>query len=272
MTLAAIGDPATKDARGKMAAFIRKVQRAEDEARVGGGFGYNTAGSADLSNTQYAIEAMRAAGIPDDDPQLQKALKYLERAQNRTENEANKDAKYEMDGKTVVPGNDGSAAYEPGVSKAGMRRLPDGTFIPRGYGSMSYALLKCYILVGMDADDPRVQAVLAWLGANYTWSENPGFEDTVRESSRKDAAQARHWGLYYYYATAAKALRLLGKDTIKTPDGERNWRADIAKALLERQGEDGSWVNDKASRWNENDRLIVTCYALIALQDVLGLE
>ena len=271
MALAAIGDPATKEQRDKMRDFILSIQRMEKD-RVKGGFGYNTAKSADLSNTQYAIEALRAAGVAEDDPAMKEALKYLERTQNRSENAENKDAKYEIDGKKIVPGNDGSAPYEPGVSKAGMRRLPDGTFIPRGYGSMTYALLKCYILVGLEPDDPRVKATLAWLGENYTWDENPGFEDTVRESSREDAKQARYWGLYYYYTTAARALRLLGKDTIDTPDGPKNWRIELAHALLSRQKEDGSWVNDQAKRWNEDDRVIVTGYALIALQEVLGIE
>jgi len=271
MALVAIGDPETKDKRDAMRKFIATLQRTEKD-RVQGGFGYNTDKSADLSNTQYAIEALRAAGVPENDPQMQAALKYLERTQNRSENAENKDAKYEIDGKTVVPGNDGSAPYEPGVSKAGMRRLPDGTYIPRGYGSMTYALLKCYILVGLDADDPRVQATLAWLGDHYTWDENPGFEDTVRESSRDDAAEARYWGLYYYYVTAAKALRLLGKETVDTPDGPKDWRAELARAVMSRQNEDGSWVNDKAARWEENDRIIVTSYALLALEEVLGVD
>jgi squalene-hopene/tetraprenyl-beta-curcumene cyclase len=271
MALATIGDPATKAHREKMRDFILTLQRQEKD-RVQGGFGYNTAKSADLSNTQYAIEALRAAGVAEDDPAMDAARKYLERTQNRSENAENKDAKYKIEGKTVVPGNDGSAPYEPGVSKAGMRRLPDGTYIPRGYGSMTYALLKCYILVGLEADDPRVKATLDWLGENYTWDENPGFESTVRESSREDAAQARYWGLYYYYTTAAKALRLLGKDTIETPDGPKNWRIELANSILERQQKDGSWINDKAKRWNEDDRIIVTGYALIALQEVLGIE
>ena len=66
----------------------------------------------------------------------------------------------------------------------------------------------------------------------------PGFEDTVRESSRKDAKEARYWGLYYYYTTAAKALRLLGKDVIDTPEGPKNWRVELAHAILKRQQAD----------------------------------
>lgn len=271
MTLAAINDPATATARDRMRDFIKKLQRMEED-RVKGGFGYNKTEGADLSNTQYAVEALRAAGVPEDDPTLKAALIYLERTQNRSENASNKGAKYELEGKTVVPGNDGSAGYEPGVSKAGMRRLPDGTYVPRGYGSMTYALLKCYILVGLDKDDARVKSTLEWLGENYTWDENPGFEQTVRESSDKGAAQARFWGLYYYYSTAAKALNLLGKEMLDTPDGPRSWRAEMATAIVSRQRADGSWINDKSARWQEDDAVLVTAYALIALQEILGVE
>jgi len=266
MALSIIDDPSTSAAREKMKKFILSLQRLEDK-RIKGGFGYNTAESADLSNAQYAVEALRTAGVPDDDPAMKRLLVFLERTQNRSENASNKNASYTIEDKTIVPGNDGSAGYEPGVSKAGMHRLPDGTYVPRGYGSMTYALLKCYILVGLEADDPRVKATLTWLGENYTWDENPGFRDVAKESNRPEAP---YWGLYYYYLTAAKALRLVGADTIKTPQGDRDWRADLAAAILNRQAEDGSWTNEQAARWQENDPLIATGYALIALQELLG--
>ncbi len=266
MALAYINDPATAAAREKMKKFILSLQRLEDE-RIKGGFGYNTAKSADLSNAQYAVEALRTAGVPDTDPAMERLLVFLERTQNRSENENNKDAKYEIDGKKIVPGNDGSAGYEPGVSKAGMQRLPDGTYIPRGYGSMTYALLKCYILVGLKADAPQVKATLAWLGDNYSWDENPGFRDVAKENN---VPQAPYWGLFYYYVTAAKALRLVGADTIKTDDGDKDWRADLAAAILKRQAADGSWINTQSDRWEEKDKIITTAYAVIALQEILG--
>jgi len=273
MALSIVDDPKTKDAREKMKQFILSLQRLDDareeDRRIRGGFGYNTAKSADLSNAQYAVEALRTAGVPDSDPAMKRLLVFLERTQNRSENASNKDARYKIKDKTIVPGNDGSAGYEPGVSKAGMHRLPDGTFVPRGYGSMTYALLKCYILVGLKADDARVKATLEWLGDNYTWDENPGFQDIAKESNRPEAP---YWGLLYYYMTASKALRLVGADTIKTPEGDRNWRADLAAAIVKRQSADGSWKNEKASRWQENDAMIGTGYALIALQEILGKE
>jgi len=269
MSLVVVDDPAHAEVREKMKGFLLTLQRQE-EGRNQGGIGYNKRQGADLSNAQFAIEALRAAGIPEDHESMGKARKYLQRVQNRSENPENKGAVYETEdeqhGKVkVVPGNDGSAGYEPGVSKAGLQRLPDGTYVPRGYGSMTYALLKCYLLTGLPYDDEKVQAAVQWLGKNYSWDENPGFRVVAKETGRKDAP---YWGLYYYYLTAAKALRLTGIDRLDTPDGPRDWRADLGAALLKRQRSDGSWKNDRSPRWEEGDPVISTAFALLALQEI----
>ena len=47
-----------------------------------GGFGYDAKKRPDLSNTQYSIEAMLAAGVPKNDPAIQRALKFISRCQN----------------------------------------------------------------------------------------------------------------------------------------------------------------------------------------------
>ena len=128
------------------------------------------------------------------------------------------------------------------------------------------ALLKCYILTGVGAADERVKAAVDWIGKHYTWDENPGFRPFVAEGAPKEAP---YWGLYYYYMSAAKALKALKVDKLQTAEGPRDWRADLARAILSRQQEDGSWRNDQSPRWEEGDPLLPTAYALIALHDVL---
>jgi len=269
MALTIVNDPAHAEARERMKAFLLTLQRKE-EGRLQGGFGYNSSKGADLSNAQFAIEALRAAGLPENHEAMVQARAFLSRAQNRSENEDNKDASYEMEEKgvgmvKVVPGNDGSAGYEPGVSKAGLKKLPDGTYVPRGYGSMTYALLKCYLLAGVQKEDERVKAAVKWLAEHYTWEENPGFRETAQETGQKEAP---YWGLFYYYMTAAKALRLAGIEKLPAPEGPRDWRADLAKEIVGRQREDGSWMNDKSPRWEEGDPLLCTAYAVIALEEI----
>ncbi len=271
MALGALDDPANAGAMKKMADFLLGLQRTE-AGRHQGGFGYNKRGGADLSNAQFTIEALRTAGIPEDHPAMVRARAYLSRVQNRSENAENAGKTYEIEderhGKIkVAPGNDGSAGYEPGVSKAGFFKLPDGTFVPRGYGSMTYALLKSYILSGLEGNDPRVKAAVGWLQKNVNWDQNPGFQDLVKEQpQRKDAP---YFGLYYYYMTAAKALAVADGAGAKIEGKLADWREDLGAALVARQRADGSWVNDKSPRWDEGNPVLCTAYALIALQETL---
>src|SRR5690349_12579412 len=174
-----------------------------------GGMGYGASdeaednGNADLSNTAFALESLRAAGVPESDPAFQRALAFARRTQNRKENEtAGEPAEAkDADGRTVVRAADGGSAYRPFESKAGAFARPDGKVEPRSYGSMTYALLKCYAFAGLKATDPEVADAVKWIRAHYTFDENPGFADP------KLAQQ----GLYYYFATASRALDLLGE-------------------------------------------------------------
>ncbi len=226
-----------------------------------GGVGYgtpkpNSVTHADLSNTHFAIESLyyskkllEDTGRPVDKEQdlnWSAAIKFIERCQNRTESN---DQKWASDD----PKNRGGFIYEPGSSKAGEDKLPDGRVAMRSYGSISYAGMLSFIYAGLTPDDPRVQAALTWLGENYTLDENPGMGPE---------------GQYYYYHTMAKALSAAGLDELKTKDGKTvNWRDDLSRKLLNIQAGDGSWKNT-ASRWMEGDPVLVTAYTLLALEHV----
>ncbi|BBM85368.1 prenyltransferase/squalene oxidase repeat-containing protein [Candidatus Uabimicrobium amorphum] len=203
-----------------------------------GGVGYGGDERPDLSNTQYAMEALHDSGLSKDHEVYKKALIFLQRCQNRTESN-------DQIGKGWVA-NDGGFVYYPANSKAGS----DGSKY-RSYGSMTYAGIKSYIYASVDKNDPRVQAAYKWIASNYDLSENPG--------------GVGHKGLFYYYHTFAKTMSVYGEDTI-TDDKNvvHNWREDLAKVLLEKQREDGSWVNTQ-DKWWEGDPRLVTAYAVLAL-------
>jgi squalene-hopene/tetraprenyl-beta-curcumene cyclase len=259
MGLAAADRPDLKPQLVKAAAFLKKLQFLDEEDPSFGGIGYGSDKTrSDLSNTQYALASLRAAGVGEDDPVFKNAVKFLTRAQNRKENESAGEPSEWKDaesGAVLRRANDGGANYRPGDSKAGWDKLPDGTGRLRSYGSMTYALLRCYHLAGLSSDDGRVQAAVRWISENWDLSRNPGMPDE----------QALE-GLYYYYATIGKTLPQAGIDVIEVPEGRKvDWRADLAAELLGRQAEDGSWVNENA-RWWEADPGLVTCYALIGLE------
>lgn len=222
-----------------------------------GGMGYGGDERPDLSNTQMSIEALRAAGLDAEHEAFGKAILFLERCQNLSE--VNPTRVVVDPTKQVVSGNDGGGIYSPGASKANLEEIETGIYVARSYGSMTYALLKSYILAGLDGKDRRVQAAVKWIEDHYTLDENPGF----KEVEGKDLGQQ---GLYYYYLTMARALHALNKETLETPDGKtHSWRAEMRAKILALQREDGSWVNHRAPRWFEGNPVLATSYALLVL-------
>jgi squalene-hopene/tetraprenyl-beta-curcumene cyclase len=234
------------------AKFLRSLQWDEGEGKAPGddfygGAGYDSKSRPDLSNTQFFLDALVAAGIPKDDPAFKKAMVFVSRCQN-LKGEHN-------DQPWAGRINDGSFIYSAaagGSTKTQDKPNADGG-LP-GYGSITYAGIKSLIYCGVSKDDPRIQKAYEWVRKNYTVDRNPGMPDVRSE-----------WGLYYYYHTMAKCLDAMGMDEVVDADGNKHdWRADITAALAKRQRPDGSWVNPK-DHWMEGNPQLVTGYALMAL-------
>jgi squalene-hopene/tetraprenyl-beta-curcumene cyclase len=99
-----------------------------------------------------------------------------------------------------------------------------------------------------------VKAAFNWIRTHYTFDENPGVGQQ---------------GLYYYYLAMARALRASQQPIIIDADGvSHDWRAELVQALLERQREDGSWINLQ-DRWMEGNDELVTVYAVLTLEELL---
>jgi len=260
--LAAGKRPQDQEAIKKAADYLRAVQADGGEGysesdKFYGGIGYGGDLRPDLSNLQYALQAMKDSGAKEDDPAFQRAIKFLERSQNNSE--VNKATYKDEDGNIIRSGDDGGGIYYPGNSQAGNEVQADGTMVARSYGSMTYALLKCYLFAGLDASDSRVAAALGWIERHWTLEVNPGF-DSLRDP------RASLQGLYYYYLSLAQALQASGKTTLTTPDGQKHdWRSELQHKLAETQNKDGSWLNQAAPRWWEGNAVLCTAYALDSL-------
>lgn len=227
----------------KYADIVKKAQKYLEQAQFDegegftrkdvkyGGMGYSSSGTADLSNLQTALEALRDTNFSKDSPLWDKAIVFLQRCQNRADSNDQKWA-----------GNDGGFVYaSTGESKA------EGH---TSYGSMTYAGLKSYIYCGVSKTDPRAQAAWHWLRAHYTVKENPGMKDA---------------GLFYYYHTMAKTLNVFGERIVTDTAGKKHrWTEDLSRQLISAQAKDGSWSN-KNARWWENKKDLVTAYAVLAL-------
>ncbi|MBM3975943.1 MAG: hypothetical protein FJ299_03000 [Planctomycetes bacterium] len=261
MAIAAAARPEDRALIAEAQSFLKSLQSDEGSGysegdRYYGGIGYGGDERPDLSNLSMALEALAASGLDQKDPAFQKALLFLQRCQNRSESN---DLAIREGGATIKSGDDGGAGYAPGESKAGFIELADGTKVPRSYGSMTYALLRCYLFAGVAKEDPRVQAAWKWLSDNYTLDVNPGFDGGT------DPA-APYQGLFYYFHSMARALDLYGADTLTDRAGAVHaWRAELAGRMSSLQRQDGSWKNDNSPRWWEGNPVLATSYALLTL-------
>ena len=72
-------------------------------------------------------------------------------------------------------------------------------------------------------------------------------------------------GYYYYLHLMAKGLSAAGITELKAGDKNVDWRRELALRLMKLQKPDGSWVNEEP-RWKESNPVLVTTYAVMALE------
>lgn len=223
--------------------YIAGSQLTGDDT-MAGGFGYDRASRrryADLSNTSYALDAMRRTeraedfrpqGEPRADVNWDKAVAFVSRLQER-------------DGERA-----GGAAYNDRTPQGGAATNASGRVALRAYGSMSYAAVLSMCHAKLTRADPRVKSALAYCTKFWTVDENPGMGSQ---------------GLFYYYDILSRALSVAGVDELVQPDGRRiDWKKDLAAKILSLQKPDGRWENDNNRFW-ENDPVLATSFAVIAL-------
>ncbi|HMS16059.1 MAG TPA: terpene cyclase/mutase family protein [Planctomycetota bacterium] len=261
----ALGDGKYQAVLKKAGDYLAMVQEDEGEGKASssedyGGVGYGGSGVINMSTTNMAIEAASEAGLAKDHEFYKKALVYLQRSQNLSETNDLKE-RPKVDGVEISVGNDGGGIYRPAESKAGVAELPGGRKVFRSYGSMTYALLKSYLLCDLDHRDPRVRAAIAWIKDHYELDFNPGMEHTGKP-------EERYQGLYYYYLTLARCLNQAERARVVLPEEIQNWRQDLAQAINQRQRADGSWSNEQG-RWWESSPPLATSYAVLALGECL---
>lgn len=190
----------------------------------------------DIINLEYGLRALKETDLSPDDPAWNKALKFLERLQNRS---ASNDQKWAT--------NDGGFVYQPGLSKAD----GGGTL---SYGSATFSGILSFTYANLKRDDPRVESAAQWLREHYTVDENPGMGQKT---------------VYYYYMVMAKALAALGDPTITDAKGQpHQWREELARKLISLQHAEGFWVNPVRDEWQDN-KVLVTSFVLSGIEAIL---
>jgi squalene-hopene/tetraprenyl-beta-curcumene cyclase len=194
-------DAVIKDATKFLRTMQYDANQADPKDPKFGGAGYDGKSRPDLSNTQFFVDAMIAAGVPKEDPAIQNALKFISRCQNLP-GETN-DQPF---AKKTSDDDKGGLTYNPfDPDEKNPNRTPAGGL--RSSGAMTYAGLKSFLYAGVTKNDPRVKAAIDWIRAHYTLEENPGQGQS---------------GLYYYYHTFAKAMTVWGEDEFTDAAGKKH--------------------------------------------------
>ena len=250
MALQATGRREVTSAILKARAYVASSQHVGDDSHAGG-FGYDKdtqRAYSDLNNTHFSMDAMRRSQSAEDlrpagekkaDLNWDAALKYVEQMQNK-------------EGETA-----GGFAYNTEDPKGGAVTNSSGRVMLRAYGSMTYAGLMAMLHAHLDKNDPRVRSAVDFGSRFWTLDENPG--------------QGQQ-GLYFYFNVMARALSAAGLDTVPKHGTaeEIRWREEVVKKVIGLQKPDGSWANAN-NRWWENDPVLASSYALLALEFASGL-
>ena len=227
--------------------FVKSLQTGADNGSVEdpghGGLSYDGKGRPDMSNTQYFLDALQAAGVGKDDPAVKKALLFVSRCQNLPGE--NNDQAF---AKKTTEDDRGGLVYNP-TSTSQRDKTPEGGL--RSAGAMTYGGLKSFLYAGVSKDDPRVKAAVRWIQGHYTLDANPGM------------GQA---GLFYYYHSFAKAMNALGEPLFADSKGGKHpWRLELFETLKKKQRPDGSWINAGDRQFGESDPNLATAFGLLAL-------
>lgn len=183
----------------------------------------------------YAVEALEKTDHPQAAAALTRAKGWLSRCQDST-------------------GDGGFAFTTEPMSLNNKAEFQDAKQSrPRSYGSATADGLRALVHCGVQPTDRRVIESAAWLAKHPGTALVPGFDGLPLELGWQRGLR------YYYLASLARAVHWL-------PPVEANKRrTQIVQALLVEQKPAGNWQSD-APRMREDDPLIATCFALIALR------
>ena len=76
-------------------------------------------------------------------------------------------------------------------------------------------------------------------------------------------------GIFYYFHTFSTTLATYGEDYLIDSKGiKHNWRTELADHIIKIQNEEGWWQNQNARFW-ENNKVLVTTYCILSLEELL---
>ena len=241
-----------------MRAYLAGQQFAEqrgfgpgDAAYGSWGFGERNlppgrAGHVDLSHTRRVLQALHEAG--HDAPEAyRRAEVFLRLLQKHPADARLREAGVDS---LVYDGGFYASSVVPGVNKSAPV-ASDSLLLFGSYATTTADGLLALLAAGVDPGDERVQAALGWLRAHDEMAYPEGM-------AQDHPAQWQRVMFYYHLGVRAEAYHAL--------DEPGPWRAAMAHALSGKQRADGSFANPYGAPNKEDDPILATALAVLALR------
>jgi hypothetical protein len=258
-----LGDAKYAQLRARMASFLSSAQFDKGDGFTSmnpayGGWGFDIAkspgdpGHMDLAHTRRALQAIVPffqSMVPRKRPDLERAQRFLAVVQKRPDTLAIQPLPEGVERPKEIP-FDGGFYFSPVVLQANKGRLEkDGNYW-RSYATATCDGILALLAAGVPKDDERVVAAVKWL-REHTDIDYPQGIPTDYPEPWGEALQ------FYHYAVRAEVYAALG-----FPAAEKRALAEKVAAL---QRADGSFVNEKSPLMKEDEPLLSTALAVVAL-------
>jgi hypothetical protein len=219
-----------------------------------GGWGFGSAGGVmDVAHTRRALQALREADALDDETahRAQQFLRLIQRHPDEWRQQPHVPTQPET---APAASYDGGFYFSPvdvSMNKGGFEPAHEaGGAWFRSYATPTCDGLLSLLAAGVPVDAERAKAALNWLTGNEGWKDPAGIAT--------NAPTPWHAALHFYHvAVRAEAYAAAGQDG--------DWRQQIARHLEKLQRGDGSFVNDRSPLMKENDPILCTALAVVAL-------
>jgi hypothetical protein len=228
---------------------------AEDSYAFGGwGFGdrreLGDPGHMDLAHTRRVLDALVSAGL-DDQAVLARSESFLRLLQRHPdERRAQPVTGSGTETSEAQAEYDGGFYFSPVVLIANKGRQTENGKHFRSYATATCDGVLALLAADVPSDDERVTAARDWLKRHPAWDAPAG----IPTDHPEPWADALH---FYHLAVRSEAYARLCM--------QGQWQSELFAVLLPQQREDGSFANARSALMKEDDPLLATTLAVIAL-------
>ena len=244
-------------------AQLKKANGFTQEMPAYGGWGFDKPqdlgepGHMDLAHSRRALQALFDAKqkslFVEEADILASARRFLAVVQKRPETLNVQPVPEGVERPNEIP-FDGGFYFSPVVLQANKGRFDEDGNYWRSYATATCDGILALLAAGVPKDDERVIAAMKWLREHTNLDYPQGIPNDYPEP----------WGdalKYYHFAVRAEVY-----DALDFPDGEKQ---ALAEKMASLQRPDGSFVNAESPLMKEDEPLLATALAVVALSHCL---